>query len=118
VQSIPVCWRKLAAWSPAGQVAPGRAAVAQVGGVGDPAEPLDGPVVEVGGQPDPLLLASLDGPFQQLLAGRGQGRDLAGEALEAGQHQPEQHHRPGRGHQPLGVLAPHQLHHLDGRGEQ
>jgi hypothetical protein len=25
--------------------------------------------VAVGGQPDPLLLAGLDGPFQQLLAG-------------------------------------------------
>jgi hypothetical protein len=72
--------------------------------------------VEVGGQPDPLLLAGLDGPFEQLLAGRGQGRGLAGEAVQAGQHQPEQHHRPDRGHQPLGVPAPHQLDNLDRRG--
>jgi hypothetical protein len=36
--------------------------------------------------------------------------------VQAGQHQPEQHHRPDRGHQPLGVPAPHQLDNLDRRG--
>ena len=44
--------------------------------------------MEVGGQPDPLLLPGLDGPFQQLLAGRGQGGDLAGEAVQAASTSP------------------------------
>jgi hypothetical protein len=103
----PVQHRLLGSGQPAREVA--------VDAAGDPGlllEALD--VVAEGRRPPPLV----QGRRAQLDHDPPQGGDLAGEAVEAGQHQPEQHHRADRGHQALGVAAAGQLDHLDGRGQQ
>ena len=74
--------------------------------------------MQLGGQPDAFLLAGLDGPVQEPFAAGGQGGHLTGQALQAGQDQPEQHHRRDGGDQVLGVPPAGQLDHLHGRRQQ
>ena len=78
---------------------------------------LHRPVVEVGGQPQPLLLGGAQHRLHDLLALGLQG-DLAGQAAHAGQGQQEQHHRAAGDHRHVDRLATGRLDDQHRRGHQ
>src|SRR5829696_4106249 len=82
------------------------AALDAVAGPGEPVaqrrQLLHGAVMEVGGQPDPLLLGRPQDRLHGPLA-LGLGGHLAGQAAHAGQGEQEQHHRTAGDHPPTSI---------------